>query len=211
MYNFSPNILKTYQACPKKYWFKYILNMNVPQEASLFEKGKKVHALANYYLKGSDVSKLENDLTQDERIVWERLKDNEYFQKKYINSEYNLSCKVGDYWTGGRIDALVRDDENIYILDYKTGAVPKDPDYQKAVYLLCVNEFYKLNCNGLYFVYIDLKNDKNHVTEFDSDKKAQYEQLIISTCESIENYDSEDVIQHSKGCKYCEYERFCNC
>ena len=211
MYSFSPNMLKTFHTCSQKFRFMYILGMNVPQNASLFEKGKKVHALANYYLKGSEVAKLEEDLTEDEKIVWQRLKTNEYFQKKFVNSEYNLSCKIGDYHAGGRIDAIVKDDENIYILDYKTGAVPKEPDYQKAVYLLCVNEFYKLNCKNLYFVYIDLKNEKNHITEFDIDKKLQYEQLIKTICENIENSNEETLVNKSENCKYCEYERFCNC
>ena len=59
---FSPNMLKTFQSCPQKYWFKYIKKISTPQKASNFEKGKKIHALANYYLKGDDVSKLETTL-----------------------------------------------------------------------------------------------------------------------------------------------------
>ena len=59
MNSFSPNMLKTFEACPKKYYFKYIQKISVPQKNSLFEKGKKVHALANYYLRGDDISKME--------------------------------------------------------------------------------------------------------------------------------------------------------
>ena len=138
MNSFSPNMLKTFEACPKKYYFKYVQKISVPQKSSLFEKGKKVHALANYYLRGDDISKMEKALGSDEKLTWEILKQNEFFQKSYVNSEYNLSCKVRDYWIGGRLDALMKDENNYYILDYKTGSIPKNPEYdfQTMVYLL---------------------------------------------------------------------------
>ena len=59
MTNYSPNMLKTFKSCPLKYKFKYIDRISLPQKASFFEKGKKVHALANYYLKGDDISKFD--------------------------------------------------------------------------------------------------------------------------------------------------------
>ena len=91
-----------------KYKFKYIDRISLPQKASFFEKGKKVHALANYYLKGDDISKFEPTLNENEKIAWNNLKSNEFFSYKYVNSEYNLSCKIGDYWIGGRLDAIVK-------------------------------------------------------------------------------------------------------
>ena len=109
MNSFSPNMLKTFEVCPKKYYFKYIQKISVPQKSSLFEKGKKVHALANYYLRGDDISKMEKALKDEELKLWEILKQNEFFQKTYVNSEYNVSCKIGNYWIGGRLDALMKD------------------------------------------------------------------------------------------------------
>ena len=102
MNSFSPNMLKTFEVCPKKYYFKYIQKISVPQKSSLFEKGKKVHALANYYLRGDDISKMEKALKDEELKLWEILKQNEFFQKTYVNSEYNVSCKIGNYWIGGK-------------------------------------------------------------------------------------------------------------
>ena len=43
MNNFSPNMLKTFETCPKKFYFKYVQNISVPQPVSFFEKGKKIH------------------------------------------------------------------------------------------------------------------------------------------------------------------------
>ena len=44
---FSPNMLKTYEKCPRKFYFRYIEGVNVPLSFLPFEKGKKIHALAN--------------------------------------------------------------------------------------------------------------------------------------------------------------------
>lgn len=226
---FSPNMLKTFESCPQKYWFKYMQKISMPQKSSLFEKGKKIHALAHYYLRGDDISKLETALNQQEHEIWENLKQNEYFQKSYVNSEYNLSCKVGEYWVGGRLDALMSDTltpdpspkgrgENIYyILDYKTGQIPKNPEYdfQTAVYLLCVSK--KLNTltpttspkgRGeveIKFVYIDLKNNQNCVIDYDKD----YEKPIIEICDRIKDFQPQENIEYSKKCEFCEYRKLC--
>lgn len=241
---FSPNMLKTYQSCPQKYWFKYVQKISVPQKSSLFEKGKKIHALAHYYLRGDDISKLEKDLNAEEKEVWESLKQNEYFQKSYVNSEYNISCKVGDYWIGGRIDAIVKDtptpapspigrgESTYYILDYKTGQIPKNPEYdfQTAVYLLCLlkkleksneittplsstrndmslraNEVSVAIASNIKFVYIDLKNNQNCVIDFDKD----YINLITDICEKCENIQLQENIEYSKQCEFCEYRKLC--
>ena len=329
---FSPNMLKTFQTCPQKYWLKYIEGISVPQKASFFEKGKKIHALANYYLRGDDISKLEKTLSTEEQKLWEKLKNNEYFQMNYVNSEYNLSCKVGEYWVGGRLDAVVKNnllscpphpcpppqrgegachdclstaqsfnsstknptptptlplgegdcddspsthlvfnpstyisefpqspqpDKNLstfqpfnlstdnnlpsysqssfsngtqyFILDYKTGSIPKNPEYdfQTMVYLLCL---YKLNRhseaidsenlnsahndsepkNLITFVYIDLKNNQNHIINLTSEKIEEYEQAIIKICDEITNFTPQEDIKHSKKCDFCEYRKICN-
>lgn len=202
MTSFSPNMLKTFETCPQKYWFKYVQKISMPQKASYFEKGKKVHALANYYLRGDDISKLETALNENERIIWKNLKQNEFFQKSYVNSEYNLSCKVGEYWIGGRLDALVKDENFYYILDYKTGSIPNNPeyDYQTMVYLLCASKKFGKN---IKFVYIDLKNNQNCVIDFDKD----YEKPILEICDKIKN--AQPSVEHSKKCDFCEYRKIC--
>lgn len=202
MTSFSPNMLKTFETCPQKYWFKYVQKISMPQKASYFEKGKKVHALANYYLRGDDITKLEKALNSEEREVWENLKQNEFFQKSYVNSEYNLSCKVGEYWIGGRLDALVKDENFYYILDYKTGSIPKNPeyDYQTMVYLLCASKKFGKH---IKFVYIDLKNNQNCVIDFDKD----YEKPILEICDKIKN--AQHAVERSKKCDFCEYRKIC--
>ena len=202
MNNFSPNMLKTFETCTQKYWLKYVEKISMPQKTSYFEKGKKVHALANYYLRGDAITKLETALNSAAREVWDNLKQNEFFQKSHINSEYNLSCKVGEYWIGGRLDALVKDENYFYILDYKTGQIPKNPeyDYQTMVYLLCASKKFGRN---IKFVYIDLKNNQNCVIDFDKD----YEKPILEICDKIKN--AQPIVERSKKCDFCEYRKIC--
>ena len=208
MNSFSPNMLKTFETCPQKYYFKYIEKISVPQKSSLFEKGKKVHALANYYLRGDNISKMEKALNSEELKIWEILKQNEFFNKTYVNSEYNLSCKVGNYWIGGRLDALMKDEKNYYILDYKTGSIPKNPeyDYQTITYLLCASKIYG---NNVKFIYIDLKNNQNSIIDFNSAKAQEYEKRITDIYNKIINTQFQEEIEHSKICDFCEYKKIC--
>ena len=208
MNSFSPNMLKTFETCPKKYYFKYIEKISVPQKSNLFEKGKKVHALANYYLRGDDISKMGKALNSEELKLWEILKQNEFFNKTYVNSEYNLSCKVDNYWIGGRLDALMKDDKNYYILDYKTGSIPKNPeyDYQTITYLLCASKMYGDN---IKFVYIDLKNNQNSIIDFNSAKAKEYERRITDICDKITNAQFPEEIEHTNICNFCEYKKIC--
>ena len=209
MNSFSPNMLKTFKECPKKYFYKYVQKISVPQKATPFEKGKKIHALANYYLRGDDISKFEKMLSQEELSAWDKLKNNEFFNKTYINSEYNLSCRIEDFWIGGRLDALVKDFENYYILDYKTGSVPQDPkmDYQTMIYLLAVAKFLHIEKN-LTLVYIDLKNNTNYKIEYSKDLESIYTNELTKTCHEILN--EKTFKPNTLNCKFCEYNKLCN-
>ena len=207
--NFSPNMLKTYQTCPKKFYYRYIENLNVPMSATPFEKGKKIHALANYFLQGVNISRIETALTDTEREVWKTLLDNPFFQKDYFKSEYQLSCKIGEFWVGGRIDAVVTTGDEYFILDYKTGSIPKNPeyDYQTMVYLLALDKFLKGKYSSLPFVYINLKDKQNHVIQFNQTLKAEYEKRIIDICTQINNDTIYQV--NANSCARCEYGKIC--
>lgn len=206
--NFSPNMLKMYDTCPKKFYYKYIEKINVPTSSLPFEKGKKIHALANYFLQGVNISRIETALTEEERRVWNLLLNNQFFKKDCLKSEYQLSCKIADYRVGGRLDAVVHDYEKYYILDYKTGSTPKNPesDYQTMVYLLCLDKYLK-NYDSLSFVYINLRDKQNYVVEFNESLKKEYEKRIVDICGRINSDKLFNCID--SACKSCEYFKIC--
>lgn len=209
--NFSPNMLKTYMTCPKKFYYQYIASVKVPLSSVPFEKGKKIHALANYFLQGVNISRIETALNEEERRVWNLLLNNKYFQKDYLKSEYQLFCKLGKFWIGGRLDAVVQDEQNYYILDYKTGAVPKNPEFdpQTMVYLLSLDKALSAY-DSISFVYINLKDNVNYVVDFTPELKVQYEQKLLKICELI----AGDTVYNCncESCARCEYFKICsNC
>lgn len=207
-------MLKTFEECEKKFFLKYIQKVSLPQRSAIFEKGKKIHALANYYLNGFDISKMEKTLNADEKATWESLKSNKYFQLDVVNTEYSLTCKVGDYWVGGRLDAFMKDKNDYIILDYKTGNIPQnaEQDFQTITYLLCADKL--LNKKGGYetlkFIYLGLKKGEEKEITLTQNLKSEYEQKIISVCDKINNTIASQVQQNnSPNCTKCEYDKLC--
>jgi len=203
---FSPNMLKTYKKCPKKYCFKYVKGLQMPVNDDIFTLGKNIHALASYYLRGENIDKMEKSLSPKEAELWNYLKNIEYFKYEPLKTEYNLSVKIGNNFFGGRLDALVKNCENYYILDYKTGSAPNDAkyDYQTMVYMLGVNKFYKTE--KVSFVYLDLKNKCETSIDLTKDLINEYEKALI---EIGNNIIRKDLPPSKEDCKNCEYGKIC--
>lgn len=202
---FSPNMLKTYELCPKKFFYRYVKNISMPVNDEIFEFGKNIHALASYYLRKENLSKMEASLSEREKAVWEYLKSVKYFSYEVVNTEYNLSVKIGENFFGGRLDALVKDGENYYILDYKTGAIPKGAkyDFQTIIYILAVKEFFQTE--NITFVYIDLKNKDELKIVYTPELEKEYREKLITTAQKI---NSQEEITKKSDCA-CEYSLIC--
>ena len=203
--NFSPNMLKTFEQCPKKFYLKYVKNISMPLNDEVFELGKNIHAMASYYLRKENIHKMEISLSEREKIIWEYLKGINYFGFETVNTEYNLMVKIGEYFYGGRLDALVKNKDKYYILDYKTGSAPKNAkyDYQTIIYLLAVRAFFKTD--NVVFVYLDLRNRTETTIELTTDLVKEYESKLIETVKKIE---TEEFASKQKECN-CEYNIIC--
>ncbi len=207
----SPAMLKIIEECPRKYFYMYMDKISLPQNKKLFEKGKNIHAIASYFIKNFDVSKLENALTTEEKDIWKYLKNTKYFGYEFINSEYQISFKLDDNWFGGRLDALVKNKEDYYILDYKTGAIPKNPefDFQTMIYLLAVDRLLNQKYKSLNFVYLDLKNKDEKIINFSDDFKQKYEENLKKVAKKIEISQSFQKISNQGNKCNCDYYKFC--
>lgn len=202
---FSPNMLKTYELCPRKFYLCYVKNISMPVNDDIFEFGKNIHALASYYLRGENIDKMEFSLSEREAAVWNYLKSIKYFGYEVVNTEYNLSLKLGDAFFGGRLDALVKEDDTYYILDYKTGSAPKNAkfDYQTMIYLLAVSKFFKTD--KVKFIYIDLKNKEELAVEYSTELGEKYKKRLVDAAEKI---NSDEIPPKKTECK-CEYKAVC--
>ena len=206
----SPNMLKTFETCPKKFEFKYVKNLSMPVDDDIFETGKNIHALASYYLKKENIDVMEKVLSEKEELLWTYLKNIKYFSYECVNTEYNLSVKIGNNFFGGRLDALMKNNQNnkehYYILDYKTGLVPKDAkyDYQTIIYMLAVKEFFKTA--NITFVYIDLKNKSETEINLTNELVQIYETKLREIAKKIEKRDNFN--KNNENCP-CEYKIIC--
>ena len=207
----SPAMLKIFEQCKKKFEYKYVKGISIPVDTSKMQQGKNIHALANYYLKNYNIDKLEKALTPDEETLWNALKNIKQFQYEYLESEYNLTSKIDKFWISGRLDALVKNNKDYYILDYKTGQIPQNPeyDYQTIIYLLMVNKLIK-NYSSLNFIYIDLKNQKTTEIKFTDKLKQEYEEKLLKILKDIEKSLKLNIFSQQKECKYCEYYKLCH-
>ena len=203
---FSPNMLKTYEKCPKKYHFKYVKGLQMPVDDEIFALGKNIHALASYYLRCENIDDMEKSLNFKEAELWKYLKGVNYFKFKTVSTEYNLSVKIGENFFGGRLDALVKDNEHYYILDYKTGSAPKNAkyDYQTMIYMLGVNKFFKTE--NVTFVYLDLKNKCETSIDLKKELIEEYETALLKISDNITKGDFSAV---TKDCRNCEYGKIC--
>lgn len=209
--SFSADMLKTFLKCQKLFEYKYIKKIIMPSDASLATKGKNIHAMANYYLKGENISKLEKCLTSDELILWNNLKSNKYFNYDYVKSEYGVMSKIDKYWLNGRLDALVKNNDDYFILDYKTGTLNDDleNDFQTIVYLYSIDKLLK-RYSKLSFVYIDLKNNENKIIEFDENLKEKYSTILLDILNKISFAIENNVYKTLNAQCACVYRNICN-
>ncbi len=202
---FSPNMLKIFEQCPRMFNFRYVEGINMPVNDDIFAFGKNIHALASYYLKKNNIDKMEKALSDSEFETWNYLKSCKYFSYDVIGAEYNLAFKQNKYFYGGRLDALVKEDNKYYILDYKTGSAPKNAkyDYQTIIYILAVKEFFKTD--SIEFIYLDLRNRAETCIEYKPEIYSEYIKQLDEITHKIEVYEKSP---RKENCK-CEYSKIC--
>ena len=181
-------MLKTIEKSKELFIDKYINKIPEIKLSEPFKKGKEIHALANYYLSGQYITKLENALNDDSKRIWNTLKNSKYFSFECIKTEYTLNAKIDEFWIGGRIDAIVKNGEDYYILDYKTGQIPQNPEFdsQTMVYLYCLDKML-LKYKSLNFVYLGLKDYSEKKITLNSQLKKEYEKRLLKGCLQIKN------------------------
>ena len=210
----SPNMLKTFNDCPRKFDFRYLQDIQMPVNDEIFESGKNIHALASYYLRKENIDKMEKALSKKEFEIWTYLKSCKYFGYEVVNTEYNLALKIGKHFFGGRLDALVKNGDKYYILDYKTGSAPKNAkyDYQTMIYILCVHAFYK--SDDVTFVYLDLKHKEEVTIPFSEELEKEYKNKLLDISNKMDSYESapkkQECTETDNTYSYpCEYSIIC--
>jgi len=229
--------IDTFQSCPLKYGYRYVLNVPTPSHhAANF--GTSIHeTLKNFYqVVMQDSSRATMDLMMEmyeENWISHGYegKDHEHARKKqgkkmledfYLaNSdpwvvpafiERNFNLKIGDYMMNGRIDRIDKLDDGFYeVVDYKTGKsktrLSKENKLQLYVYALACRDVFNIPVSKLSLHYLE-----------------DGEKLSLNLSKGYDELDSvrEDVLGHiaqmkesdftpTPGflCSFCDYRLIC--
>ncbi|MBL1243137.1 MAG: PD-(D/E)XK nuclease family protein [Sulfurimonas sp.] len=236
----SATRLKTYLSCKRKYYYKYIQKLyghdipkDVPQE---YEIGNVVHlALKELYSKKSsytDVRELQKDLEKELDKQCGKSELDKYLvslQKKRMQKFYALeiqrftdgfevysceesfSIEYAGMTLVGQIDRVDKRDNEIEVLDYKTGAYKlynknnftEATDFQLEFYYLLTQSLGDVtNC-----AFYDLK-EVEIVPEAFLNEKIE---ILQSHIKDLLQVDYIDFIlcEDESQCRYCEYAVMC--
>ncbi|MEA1893430.1 MAG: PD-(D/E)XK nuclease family protein [Campylobacterota bacterium] len=236
----SATRLKTFLTCKRKYYYKYIeriygheIPKDMPKE---YEIGNNVHlALSNLYSKKSSydsVAELKKDLDKELDLACGDSELDKYLiamQKRRLEKFCEIEIeRFDDGWhvecceesfeinfAGatliGQIDRVDKRENEISVLDYKTGSYTL---YNKNNFMDATDfqlEFYYLLAAGLGDVmacgFYDLKESKIVQEPFLQEKLAILESNIkdILNPQEINFTKCEDI----KNCIYCDYKTIC--
>ena len=236
----SATRLKTFLSCKRKYYYKYIAHINaheIPKDMPKeYEIGNSVHqALKNLYDKKNSYDnkqELKRDLDKELDSACGESELDKYLiamQKRRLDNFCNMEIdRFNDEWKVhsceesfectfagatliGQIDRIDKRENEIYVLDYKTGSYTLN---NKNNFMDSVDfqlEFYYLLAGGLGNVvgcaFYDLKDSKIVEEAFLSEKLAVLESNIKDLL-SIESVDFE-LCENTDNCTFCDYKIMC--
>jgi inactivated superfamily I helicase/RecB family exonuclease len=236
----SSTRLKTYLTCKRKYFHKYIQHLqnhtipkDMPQE---FEIGNSVHlALKELYSNQNsydDAYLLKKDLDKeldnvcgkselDEYLIAMQKRRLEVFAKNEIkrftdgwevaHTEEFFETQHKGMLLIGQIDRVDKRNDDVEVLDYKTGSYTlynknnftDSTDFQLEFYYLLTQSLGNVTACGFY----DLKESKI-VPEAFLQEKLEILGSHIKDLLSVESIDTK-MCEDEKNCLYCEYKIMC--
>ncbi|MDA7817203.1 PD-(D/E)XK nuclease family protein [Sulfurimonas sp.] len=236
----SATRLKAFLTCKRKYYYKYVqktygheIPKDMPQE---FEIGNQVHkALEELYTNQSSFESVEalkkalhveldkacgkselekyliaiqkRNLDKFCEVEIKRFKDG----WKVFRCEEPLTCSFEGMTLEGNIDRIDKRENEIEVLDYKTGKYPlyTEKNFSEATDFQL--EFYYLLASGFGNVtdcaYYDLKESKI-VNEAFLTEKLEVLKSHIHDLQRIEDVNFE-LCADEKNCSFCEYKIMC--
>ena len=173
---FSAHSLKILEKSVEEFKNKFIYNLSLFKKDPRATLGQKFHTLICYFINGFDVSKVIEELNEQEQIIWKNLENILKDKKENFNyTEYPFlikeELKGKNYFLTGRYDAIYKDNDGIVIYDWKTLNLPKNPieDLQSVVYLYCGNLIF--NTNKIKMRYLSIERLNFVDVEFENSEK----------------------------------------
>ncbi len=234
MESWSFSKIDTYETCPLKYKYRYVLQIPGPPNPAL-SFGEAIHeTLFEYHTKKSFGKELSlEEFLQLYKNKWRPLgyldenHQNIRFEsgKKLLENYYNkhhaekikhealekwFNIKINGYSFRGKIDRIDRLPEGgVEIIDYKTGEVKPqadiDKDSQVTLYSMGAKEALGLDVKKLSYYYVE-KGEKITTTrtERDIENKKQEVTELITKIKKA-NFEPKSGMH----CDWCEYQGIC--
>lgn len=233
----SASSMGTYEKCPKKYHYHYIVKPDIPKpDWSHLEVGKCVHRIlelfhidlisnirtpeeypglmSNFFKKA--ILEFNMEIIQPELLnIKEILKS--YLNRMYldglphvIESEMQFNYQVQDYTVRGFIDRIDKiSDEEFRVVDYKTNKNPKYlTNFQLLLYAIAIQKKYP-NVKKISGAYILLKHNCDKI-EYQF-TETDYENTIKKIIETGQAIDTNTNWEKKPSilCNWCDYQNIC--
>lgn len=238
----SASRLKTFLTCKRKFYYKYIVHLlshDIPTDMiEQYEIGNIVHtALYDVYTSKSsytDAKELQADM---EKALDDKIDKNSEIQRYFIalqkakmkefvsleierfnegwvvkECEKSMTCEFAGMNLVGQIDRLDAKNNELYVIDYKTGNYPiynknnftQATDFQlEFYYLLVKDKAEKIKC-----AYYDL-NENKLVNEPFLEEKLSVLESNIKDILARDEFNFEKC-EDEKNCIYCDYKIICS-
>ncbi|MCR5260776.1 MAG: PD-(D/E)XK nuclease family protein [Candidatus Gastranaerophilales bacterium] len=219
MLTITAGMIKAFEECPAKFDLIYNNHVEIPSNDEFAEKGKQLHALINYQLNKSDISKLLTVLDKPEnadlKSMWQNFlslnidtcEESEFTFYVPLNEQIRLT---------GRTDAIRKTKNGYEILDWKTGKssnIDAETNWQTIVYLYGIYNLFKHfgkidNFEQLSLTYFFLKENISKTVTLNEKSYGSYLQKISDICTEIQNAKKIFAAETPK-CSKCSYNIVC--
>jgi DNA helicase-2/ATP-dependent DNA helicase PcrA len=227
--------IETFNTCPLKYYYRYILGLTgAPSHALNF--GQTIHRTLRDFHRADFVNKEKtlDDLLKlyEHHFIGEGYETIEHKKKRYeegreilhqyfikskdllnqpVHLERKFTIRINDIFLIGSIDRIdQREDKTYEIIDYKTGEGKNkqkdiDKDAQLSIYAIAAKEAVGITPDLLSLYFIE-RNVKASTKRTDEELRAKKEE-IIRTMGDIQKSDFPG--KFGPWCEWCEFKRIC--
>ena len=233
---YSPSKLRTYENCPKQYYFQYVLG--IPGEIrDYFELGSLVHEVMERITQklkdGEEVTeqhaleilddlwkssvydsteKEKQDRTEAEKMIREFLARQAQKEGKILDIETWIKIDIDGRKIRGRVDRIDDLGETLEVIDYKTSKSQTSrpelkQDFQMALYWLGTEQLFGKPVSKVGHWY--LRMDKEWMVELTKEEREEVLQRAKDIINKIESKEFPCTPNY-QGCRYCDYGELCD-
>ena len=223
----SPSAINTFRECQMKYFLHYRMGIHELLEEDVLlshsELGTYLHdAMQEYYTNNRVIEHLPDatlhpiERTTVETYIKRIIKVDEQLAKKGLDvleteQWHFLDLEVEDYGhvtIGGKLDRVDRVGGQIRIVDYKTGSLKKDNEFQINIYRLAYQQEKGTEPAAVLYLCKNKPEDLQHEVQL-PDEQAFINELK-QTVHDMLKLDSPKMAEKDATCRYCPFQILCN-